>query len=194
MPRMWQVVLYGLRKRTLSYLVFCALLVAFLLLWLCGGQDAVNTFWNEYPGTFTSILTLGVAGAIWFTELREEYLNALPKRMTVSFTYTEGDTEKLVMICNRAFLFGESDMRALAQQIGRQMSDSHLSMKPMLDNVTSETTTDEAGAPIMHYKATIVLRELPPKIAEVYENRQVRVWNPPFTRVAEDISLEKLNI
>jgi hypothetical protein len=62
--------------------------------------------------------TLVFAIFLWFNNLKQWWINELPKRITVYYRY-EG---RIVMSCKDSVLTNESDARTWALQIGQQMS------------------------------------------------------------------------
>jgi len=63
-------------------------------------------------------ITPMIATFIWLNDTKREWINSLPKKLTVHFKY-QG---KYVMSCINAPLVGEHDMRAYGQSIGGQIS------------------------------------------------------------------------
>lgn len=122
---------------------------------------------------FVNFATLIVACAVWFGETHENWLNVIPKKLTVIFEF-DG---KPVMICNRADLSGEADIRALAQQIGRQMARGEdLKFKAPLVRQSGGQVANEGGTGyVRDYKVVVTLNQMPKAQFE-----PPLVWNSPF--------------
>ncbi len=131
------------------------------------------TDWWDWIDALISLLTLGVAGFVWWGQLRRAWEEYLPNRLTVHFYYDGRE----VMRCEKAHLANESDIRALAQQIGRQMVGTELSfIAPKVEISPPETCEKER---YIHYRVRFYLRELPPKLQNLPPDR-VLIWRPPF--------------
>jgi len=63
-------------------------------------------------------ITPMIATFIWLNDTKREWINSLPKKLTVHFKYKD----KFVMSCIHAPLVGEHDVRAYGQSIGGQIS------------------------------------------------------------------------
>jgi hypothetical protein len=72
--------------------------------------------WWVYVQSLLGGGTLLVAIFVWYGEIREDWENALPKRMSVFFL-REG---RPVIICRYVWLAGEGDLRAWGQQVASQ--------------------------------------------------------------------------
>jgi hypothetical protein len=119
-----------------------------------------------------TFLTLFVALAVGYQQMREEWEeDFLPKRLTARFFY--GDTE--VMLCLNARLGGEADIRALTQQIGRQMNNNKDLTFAAPDVEVSAPAISDDGKHV-HYTAVVRLALRPLEIPENYK----RIWSEPF--------------
>ena len=104
--------------------------------------------------------TLLVAIAIWFGELKQEWENSLPKKLTVEFLYKG----QLLMLCEEAYLAGESDIRAWGQQVGAQMSGGrHLKFLPSIKQEPGGIKETRDGKAYKLYEVKFTLTELPKK-------------------------------
>ena len=163
------------RRGPLGTLILLA--IASLLVFVFAGWDMnhANSFWTENLATVTSIATLVVAVAVWCGELYQDWRAALPCKLTATFIFEE----KEVMRCDRADLSGESDMRALGQQIGRQMHNGKdLKIKvPALHRTGGEPVNLE-GKIYRHWTIKFTLLERPETVPEGKEIR----WEPPFDK------------
>lgn len=117
------------------------------------------TWWSKWLdpllGTAVFLLTL----IIGWTQLRDDWEESLEKRLTVIFKYGERE----VMLCKKAYLTAEGDIRNLGQQIGYQMNDNqHLKFKAndieskRLGVERSEFTNEF----LVHYQVVFELTEL----------------------------------
>lgn len=121
--------------------------------------DGRDPAWWKWLEPVTGVLTLAVAGAVWWGELKQDHDASIPKKLTVRFF--NGGVE--VMRCERAYLADEADIRAWAQQLGRQMNDNKdLSYFPDLRVTLPRQPTPDSDGAFMEYQAEITLRSLPP--------------------------------
>lgn len=118
---------------------------------VAGDEPILNVI--EHVVTFATFLT---ALYIGYIETARDWLASLPKKVDVEFLH-DGD---VVMECKDAYLAGEADVRAWAQQIGRQMSDGSLEFLP-----NNETTPPKPevlhGEIILKYSTTVFLTKRP---------------------------------
>ncbi|OGT90065.1 MAG: hypothetical protein A2286_03455 [Gammaproteobacteria bacterium RIFOXYA12_FULL_61_12] len=136
--------------------------------------------WDIYPG----VATLLVALVVWFGEAKEDWLNELPKKLSVTFKHAGKD----VMRCRYADLANAADMRALAQQIGLQMTkETRLNfVAPLIKQDGGEVEKTDEGH-IRHYHLHVALTEMPASLTgKITEGESVLVWEPPF----EDLKVE----
>ena len=145
------VVLYMLKKRRPFLFFFCLILVTIVIdlyiespvLKVNNPKDLRSGFWGGLLAHYITIGTFLAAFSAWFSSLFSDWRASLPKRLTVIFEHND----KKVMQCNYANLSGESDIRALAQQIGLQMASENLNFSAAkinwreLDIVYSKKTT-----------------------------------------------------
>jgi hypothetical protein len=104
--------------------------------------------------------TFLVAIAIWFGELNQGWENSLPKRLTVEFLYKG----QRLMLCEEAYLAGESDIRAWGQQIGAQMSRvRNLKFLPFIKQEPGRIKETRDGQAYKLYEVKFTLTELPEK-------------------------------
>lgn len=185
---MWRVLKFAGRTDRIQLAAVTALLAGYFVIALSGQLTGFTHGWQAYLDSPVSFMTLFVAVLVWYGEVREQYLHNLPKRMTVSFVY-QG---KEIMRCNHALLSHEGDMRALAQQIGRQMAGNLLDLRPMLHDWAKSIETDENEKRYMHYMVTIELWNLLPMLEQLKENGRMLLWDPPHTDHPKPIELSEL--
>lgn len=114
--RRWPVLAFGWdsrRKHAIFVLLAFGLATAAALRYGSKGWDGVWTFGDRV----VTIVTLAVAIAVWFGEIREEWERRLPRKLFAFFLFNE----QPVAVCLGAALSGEHDARQLGQQIGLQM-------------------------------------------------------------------------
>ena len=148
------------------------LIVAFVALQFLRPQP--TDLW-DWADPLISLLTLGVAFFIWLGQLRRAWEEYLPNRLTVHFYYQERE----VMRCEKAYLANESDIRALGQHIGGQMTEESF-LKFILPRVEISQPETNSKERYIHYTVQFHLRELPAKLQSLRDN-EVLVWRPPFT-------------
>ena len=73
--------------------------------------------WWEAMTEIVSLATLGVALLVWIAEFGENWEQNLPKRLDVIYLHKG----KPAFVCENATILSESDLRAMAQQMGAQI-------------------------------------------------------------------------
>lgn len=133
--------------------------------------------WLEKVQTVFGFATLVVAVFVWYGELREDWTEELPKLLT--FAYFHDGLPALV--CWHAYLPGEDDIRALAQQLGgRQMVREELQMRPVVDALPTEFLTDGRRT-YQHHRVRLELTRLPDKFRTIQlaeSQPAALVWHP----------------
>jgi hypothetical protein len=106
---------------------------------------------------YFAVGTLLVAISFWYGEVRDEWEDDLPKRMSVFF-FHEG---RPVIVCRYVWLAGEGDMRAWGQQVARQTVEGQkqLDFRPDIDFKKSLAVWTD-GKPCMHYSVLFRLKDL----------------------------------
>jgi hypothetical protein len=133
--------------------------------------------WGWLQNISTS-LTLVVAFLIWVGERAQDWQFSLPKRLTAEF-YFAGDK---VMVCEGAYLAGEDDIRAWAQQLGMQMASEPLSLLPdMVQDGPIVERDDDEGIYFSHYRVRLHLRALPKRVEAL---KIAGAEGPPWVRWA----------
>ena len=119
--------------------------------------------WWQWMDAICGVATLAVAIIVWWGELTENWEHNLPKRLRVVFLFEN----QPVLICEDAPLMIEADLRALAQQIGRQMNDGKdLTLRPFIEPLSPHIDQDAIGGPVRRYEIRMTLKELPASLAE----------------------------
>jgi hypothetical protein len=124
--------------------------------------SVVKPEWHRDIGWLDPIAGVGtllLALFLWINNIRREWENNLPKRITVQYQWQGRN----VMVCYDALLVSESDARTWALQIGQQMSGcQRLKFEPFFNlqqrGIQKERAT---GKPYKAYTFTYYLTELP---------------------------------
>lgn len=137
-----------------------------------------KTMWDWLEPAAT-VATLAVAILVWYGELKQDFLNQLPKRLTVSFWFELDGRPVEVMTCQRAPLVSEGDIRNWGLQLGGQMAGEigRLEISPDLRIEGPEEVWDE-GSPFREYKLRFTLTKLPTHLQE----KQNQGENPPYIK------------
>lgn len=100
-----------------------ALAAVCLIIWLPfpSSPKWPHTCWWNWAEPIVGITTLATALAVWWGEVGQDWENNLEKRLNVTFQYQGKDR----LVCTGLRLTGENDIRALSQQIGRQMNSNN---------------------------------------------------------------------
>lgn len=155
-------------------------------------MDELKKRWNEDIDQVVSLATLMVALFVWYGEISEEWKNSLPKRLTVYFEYIKQDgTSIVVMKCLQAHLSDIGDIRALGQQIGRQMCDNKDFdfRAPFVKQDEGEPLYNTETGHFLHYNVTFTLTKLPHGI----DPEKCKKWEAPFGMDAPDLSVKNRN-
>lgn len=113
--------------------------------------------WHEKLQTLFGVATLLVAGLVWLGELREGWTQQLPRLLSFAY-FHEG---RPALVCWHAYLPGESDIRALSQQIGGiQMTGGTIQFRPIVDALPVELLTDGRNV-YLHHRVRFELTALP---------------------------------
>lgn len=118
--------------------------------------------WWQWMDAICGVATLAVALIVWWGELTETWERSLPKRLRVVFEF-EGNP---ALICEDAPLASEADMRALAQQIGRQMNDNRDLKLRTFSEPASPVIRSAGSQTVRQYELILRLRELPETLVE----------------------------
>lgn len=158
--RSGQVLTFMVRSQSGLAIASLALTAAviFALGWFFGW--GTGDAWGWLQNISTS-LTLVVAFLIWVGERAQDWQLSLPKRLTAEFFFQK---EK-VMACEGAYLAGEDDIRAWAQQLGLQMAREPLSLLPDMVQTGPDVEQDQEDKKYFcHYHVEVHLRALPKRV------------------------------
>lgn len=185
-------------KKELFRIIAIMICFCLLVVWMIINKNFWLKWWT-WIDIFITFLTLIVAIVVWHQNSRETWKKNLPKRLTVSFQY-EGNE---IMRCEKAHLTSEADIRALGQQIGRQMAKQINEMvthsntgskqinldfvAPYIKIVEPEKLEqDEPDKIYVHYRANFELMENP-----LSKKDEMWVWKEPFFRESDKPNIEK---
>lgn len=124
----------------------------------------------DWVQNVATCFTLGTALLIWASERAREWRLDLPKRLTARFVYQGRE----VMVCEGAYLAGESDIRQWAQQLGAQMADNDrkLALLPDLEQGEPEVMLDiNEGCHFLHYEFKVGLDKLPDHLEKLKKTK-----------------------
>ena len=126
--------------------------------------------WFNDIGSFLQSISAFATVFIAASVLREERLKNLDKKLTVIFNFEK----KRVIMCEKAYLAGTSDIRQWGQSIGQLMNNGRLDFEPFIEEEDA-VETDE-GKQYRHYTVTFTLIELPEKFKDLYHSNKYLVW------------------
>lgn len=119
-------------------------------------------WWTALDAAIT-VATLGVAILVWATELAENWEKSLPMRLKVVYKHDS----KPAMVCEDSTLVSEADIRAMALQMGAQITgDRDLKLGPVLDVFPPVVQRDVRGTIVRRYEIHLVLNELPQRVRQ----------------------------
>ena len=169
-------------------IILTALFLGWVLIDASTGWSAFDNFktrWNAELDPIVSLATLMIALFVWYGEITEDWKNNLPKRLNARF---ENEQHQLVMLCKMAHLSDVADIRALGQQIARQMCGGDIHFRvPYVKQNPGEILHDPEIGYFLHYQVTFTLTKKPDGLPE----GKCKLWKAPFK--AEDITFEDSN-
>ena len=144
-----------------KYQIIAALFI-FIIIWgLVMNQPGLHQLlsWGDPLAGFATLL---LALFLWFNSIRKDWENKLPKKLDAHFQFDGRD----LMACYNVLLFNESDARAWAQQIGRQMAKDNLDFEPFFQFKDKGIVTTKNQEKIKQYEMTFYLTKVPEKLKE----------------------------
>jgi len=180
--RLRSMIGFAARSRRLYFGALAILLCVLAILSAVGIEmTTVGKFWTDHFDPFAGMAVLIVAVAIWFGEIRQDWYDSLPCRLTVVFQHGDEGAVREVMRCERAGLSSVGEMRALGQQIGAQMVGERTLdfCAPSVEYHGGDIDDKRDGAVYRHYTVVLRLRKLPAAIADLPSD-EVLVWRAPF--------------
>ena len=157
------------------------------------GMDSAPPTVSEWLSRLQNVvgfLTLVVAVVVWLGELREDWEEALPKRMSVFFFLdrskdgcTRDEPEHPVIVARNVWLAGEGDLRQWAMQVAAQAVTAYvkvdhpaqlrLDFGPDLFSSPKCILADSRGKPHQHYTIRFNLTHLPAPLERVWRESPV---------------------
>lgn len=164
----------GQKKRIALVLVLLGLVL--IMVAMSQGAEKNLNWWSKWLDPFFGVGTLLVALLVWATELRQDWTDNLPKRLTVKFNYGN----RTILECREAYLASEGDIRTWGQQIGKQMTNvQFLHFEPFIEEKEIEIQKDKKEHYRL-YEVTFYLTDYP----QLSENEKRRLSDEP-DKIAE---------
>lgn len=173
-PQFFQYLLQNRRRQFYWILAIFGITLFFVF-----RLDPNNVYWSKVLDPIFGLATALIALTIWWDEVRLERENKLPKKLTVRFIY-DG---QLTMICQEAFLVGETDIRAWGLHLGGRMGQGKLSLEPFFEVATGNPRKDKEGRSYKPYFLQFYLAQAPYEEGSV--NRQ-RLEDGHYCRWVQD--------
>lgn len=139
--------------------------------------DWLRRLWTGQLDPLVSLATLLIAMLVWFSDARRNWLAGLPCKLTVVFAYQKKERIR----CERADLASPADIRAMGQQLGRQMCQGE-ALRIALPRFQVTGGAPEEGADhgiYRHYQVVFELLELPDCMQALAPDA-ILIWRPPF--------------
>ncbi|MDC0994070.1 hypothetical protein OAR16_00530 [bacterium] len=152
-----QTLRFALKRQWLVIMVVLLVLVAALFWYGCQSYANLplsSDWWNNYWGAVTGVITLVVALLLWWSDMRRLWLESLPMILDAEYVHEN----HVVMRCTGARLAGAADIRALAQQIGRQMAGGELMLEATSNDISGPDITTEGKMDFNRYHIKVCLR------------------------------------
>lgn len=127
-------------------------------------------------GTFDPIAGLGtliLSLFVLYNQGKAKYFDSLEKRLSVEFSFN-GD---VIMKIKEAYLSGESDIRAWAQQLGgRQLAGRDLKFDIVYETLEEGVYKQDKEINFLHYKIKVFLQEDPRNgvVVESLEEKKIK--------------------
>ena len=122
--RLWEIAKFTVSSRL--YIFIASLLIMLLILTTMKTPgETIGTFITEWKsnntGTVFNVVTIFFILAVWFADIRNAWHQSLDKYLSVRFFLRDNNGAEIEHLAGRyARLLHEADIRAIAQQIGRQ--------------------------------------------------------------------------
>jgi hypothetical protein len=125
--------------------------------------------WLSNLQSYLAVGTFFVALFVWYGEIRDEWQNELPKRMSVFFFHAG----KPVIVCRYVWLAGAEDLRAWGQQVAAQAVDDGRKLKfgPDVKTRVPDLVIGLDGTVCKHYAVRFRLKELPSLLKDTHNCR-----------------------
>lgn len=181
LPLFFEILQFALKNHRIPIFLTAAFLTWFFGDMVSGWTilDDFKKRWTDDLDQIVSPATLMVALFVWYGEIAENCKKNMPKRLTVRFeTVDSNNKRELVMLCIKAHLADVADIRALGQQIARQMcvGKEILFRAPFVEHKPGKLAYDQIIGRFMHYEVTFTLNERPAGIPA----GKYKLWKAPF--------------
>lgn len=93
--------------------------------------NQLDLLWAKSLDPILGLGTFVLAIIIWFNVVRKEYIQNLPKRLSILYKY-EGHP---ILYYHKAFLSSDKDIRPWAQQLARQANGQNLQFTPFFNRI-----------------------------------------------------------
>lgn len=149
---------------------------------------------NDFIGFLIDFTTLLVVFLVWIFGITREWAESLNKFLSVGFITSEN---KVQIECLYAPLSGESDVRPMAQALGKSVNgNQNLPIEQMLNKITKRFIKDSSnsinnGIPFMSYEVEIKLTtalnklEHPSGVPIQLSDNEYMYWAYPFGPITE---------
>ena len=176
--RIWEILKFAFKSQPYIFMIILTLIVLVIL--TNNPEEILKKFIQEWKdnntGTIFNIITLFFIVTVWFADIRNDWRQSLKKYLSVSFLYNEKKIDELSNSSYPAQLISESDIRALAQQIGQQNNNNNrLNLDSSKYSYTKTISYDRnsklACSPFWHYEVTVELKS-PPSKGKTYKTTE----------------------
>jgi hypothetical protein len=187
MKKLFSQVEFIFNKR--QFILYGLFLIVFIAMWLF--VDYTNdapldiakptqledlNWWAKWADPIVGMGTFLLALLIGALQLRDDWEESLPSRLTVIFKHNG----RQVMLCKKAHLTAEGDIRQLGQQIGGQMAETR-NLKFKANDIESkrlgvDSNEFQNGRFFVHFQVEFELTSLPDK--EKFKTHDL-IWHEP---------------
>lgn len=160
---------------------------------------------SDFIGFLVDLPTLLVVVSVWIYGIKREWTQSLNKFLSVEFVVSlpQADnstpSNKRQIECRYAPLSGESDVRQMAQALGKSVNgEKYLPIAPMLNKISKKIKKDTSyllndGVPFVSYEVEIKLTEQLNQLNRVNNNPPITLagneyiyWEYPFDTITEE--------
>ncbi|MBL6986897.1 MAG: hypothetical protein ISR72_07640 [Methylobacter sp.] len=196
---------------------FYVLVVLSILFLIYISHSNEHTFSNELSTKLTSdfiglildLSTLLVVFSVWIYGVKKEWTESLNKLLSVQFVVSvplpdnSASINKLQIECLYAPLSGDSDVRQMAQALGKSVNgECFLPIAPMLNKISKKIKIDSSsiinnGIPFMSYEVEIKLTETLTELKRVIgdpiplADNEYIYWAYPFDTIKEGVNKKR---
>lgn len=165
---------------------------------------------SDFIGFLIDLPTLLVVASVWIYGIKREWTESLNKFLSVQFVVSLPQEDNLIPMnklqieCRYAPLSGESDVRQMAQALGKSVNgENYLPIAPMLNKISKGIKKDTSyllndGIPFMSYDVEIKLTEQLTQVKRansnppiILANNEYMYWEYPFDTITEEKNKRK---